>query len=194
MRAVRAGDIKEDVLGRHAWPQCTSEIVTDRFSDAEPGLAHGDGIEHVGTTDAPGGAIEGPGGAGVRVAVHQYRAGNGIAAIGDHGVRDALVQTDVMQALDAKLSGEPAAGAMRGGGLNGGGGDQVIERDNHLGGIVQFQHLPPAFGQERHIHQHRGFHVDDSEVAWLHRRLATGAGEDLLRDGHRHVGRAPQIV
>ena len=114
VRAVRAGDEQKDVLRGDARSQRTGKVVADRFADAEPGLAHGDGIQHVRPANPARGTVERARRAGVRVAVDQHRAGNGIAAIGDHGMRDALIQPDVMQPLDAEPRREPAAGGVRG--------------------------------------------------------------------------------
>ena len=103
-------------------------------------------------------------------------------------MRDALVQADIVQPLDAEMRGEPAAGAVRCGRVDGGGRDQMVEHDHDLGGVVNLQHLAPAFRQERHVHQHRGFDIDHGEVAGLDLGLAGSAGEDFFGDGHGHGG------
>ena len=112
--------------------------------------------------------LKAPGRAGVGIAVDQNGAGDGVASVGDNGMSDALVQADVVQALDAEMRREPAACAVRGRRLNGRGGDKMVEHDDDLGRIVHMQHLAPAFGQEGHVHQDRGFDIDDGEIARFH--------------------------
>ena len=102
--------VQEDVLRRHARAQPAGEVVADRLADAEPGLAGGDGVQHVGPADAARRAVERAGAAGVRVGVHQHRAGQRVGLVGDHRVADALVGADIVQPLDAELLGERAPG------------------------------------------------------------------------------------
>ena len=70
-------------------------------------------IQHVRQADAARGAIEGAAAAGVRIGIDQHRARQRIGAVGDHGMADALVAADIVQALDAEALGEGAAGVVR---------------------------------------------------------------------------------
>ena len=167
VRAPLAGDGEEYVLGRHAGAECAGEVVADRLADAEPGLAGGDRVQHVRAADAARRAIERTGAAGVRVGIHQHSAGQRVSLVGDDRVADALIGADIVQALDAELTRECAAGLHARGCLGRRCWDEMVEDNHHLGRIGDLQHLAPAFRQEGKIDQARGLDIDDGR-----RRLA----------------------
>ena len=171
-----------DAPGRSA----AGQVVADRLADAEPCLAGGDGVQHVGPADAARRAIEGTGTAGVRVGVHQDGAGQCVGPVGDDGMADALVGADIVQPLDAEFLREVTAGLHACGGLRGGRRDKVVEDDHHLRRIGDLQHLAPAFGQERQVDQARGLDVDHDDIARGHSRRSAGARQNFFGDCHAH--------
>ena len=193
MRAPLAGDGEEYVLGRHAGAERAGEIIADRLADAEPRLAGGDRVQHVRAADAARRAVEGAGAAGVRIGIHQHSAGQRVGLIGDDRVADALIGPDIVQALDAELTRERAAGLHARGCLRRRRGDEMIEDNHHLGWICDLQHLAPAFRQEGEIDQTRGLDIDDGDVAWRNFRRAAGPCEDLFGNCHAHGVSASQV-
>jgi hypothetical protein len=73
--------------------------------------------------------------------------------------------TSTVQALDAELTRECAAGLHARGCLRRRRGDEMIKDNHHLGWICNLQHLAPAFRQEGEIDQTRGLDIDDGDVA-----------------------------
>ena len=179
--------VQEYVLRRHARAQPAGEVVADRLADAEPGLAGGDGIQHVGSADAARRAVECAGAAGVRVGIHQHGAGQRVGLVGDHRVADALVGADIVQPLDAELLWRmrarsacippPARSAP---------GTRWSNTITTFEGSATFSTSAPAFRQEREIDQAGGLDIDHGDVAGRHVRRAAGARQDLFGDRHAH--------
>src|SRR6202012_6264292 len=91
--------------------------------------------KHLRRAESAGGCVVGPGGTGVRVGAGQYFSRPGQSVLGDDLMADT-VSADVIETLDAELSGELAGKRSAGGIFGGRRGDRVVHDDRELVGIM----------------------------------------------------------
>ena len=127
----------------------------------------------------------------MRVTAHQHRARQGVGAVGDHRMADALFGSDIMESLDAKAPDKLSAIGVRLGRSPVRRRNHVVKDDSDLFGVVHLQNVAPLGGEEAHVEHHRDIDIDDHEIARLDAVLAAVAGEDLLDDRHPGHGWAP---
>jgi hypothetical protein len=186
--APGAGEVQEQILGRYAGTQLPAEIITNGLADPKPGLPGRHRGEEVRRPDAAGRAVEGAGGASMRVAAHQHGSRQGIGPVGNDCVADALLWTDIVKTLDAKAPYKISAVIVRLGRPFVGRRDHVIVDDGDLVRVVHPQDVPPFRGKKAHIDHHGGIDIDDDDIARPYTRLAAVPGEDVFNDGHsRHA-------
>jgi len=187
MVAVTPGDLEESILRRHGARQPARQLVAYRFTDDKPGFPHGRGVDDVGHADPAREAVEHAPAAGVRVAAHEERAGQGVGVVGDELVADALVVADVVEAPDAELLDESAGDAVRRGALPVGDRGAMVEHHDDALRMLEPPDLAPARRHEHRVDEHHGVHAHGDQIAGTDFRLSGLAGEDFFGEGHAHM-------